>query len=274
VSIAKIVADKVIAALKSSDGVTWKRPWVGMTGTPLNASTNRPYRGVNRFTLGWSASTPYWATYNQWKSLGAQVQKGSKAEYIIAPRIGKDAKTGEDKIFGWGAFPVFNLTQVDGWTPDDVTQDEDAVIDPFDAIDNLIIKHGVDLRHSIEARAYYSPTDDYIHMPNRETFRAVHEQTAQQSYYSTLAHEMIHWTGHSSRIDRLASTRETKDYAFEELIAELGQSILCQEVGLRDNVDSNEIAYIKSWIANLSNDPSYIVKAASQAEKAVQHLIA
>lgn len=269
--VAQQIAQRIIDALASSDGITWQRPWAGVVGAPTNAVTQRPYTGGNRFNLTWASKHRHWATYKQWQSVGAQVVKGSKAHFVLTPRLVKDKDKDEQRLVGFGAAAVFHSGQVTGWEAPAVGTETN--VDPFNAIDQIVQRHGVDLRHGIDAGAYYHPVDDYIHMPSKGSFLDVAGDTAQQHYYGTLAHELIHWTGHAKRLDRLPDTRDTDSYAFEELVAELGQAIVCQDLGLKQDVTSNEVAYVRSWLGNLRNDPSYILKAATQAEKAAKHLM-
>lgn len=272
--IAAKVSRAIIDALQASDGSTWVRPWIGGSGgRPTNAVTGKRYNGANAISLGLTGHAT-WATYKQWNSIKAQVRKGSKGEFILTPRIvteKRDDGTERSKLIGFGAAAVFHAGQVDGYDPEVV---EPATVDPVAAIDDMITRHGVDLRHSVEAQAYYHPVDDYVHMPRAETFRATREGgSATESYYATLAHELVHWTGHKSRLGRLGDTRDSESYAFEELVAELGEATIAQDVGLHGAATSNNVAYIKGWLVRLENDPQYILKAAALAAKAADYLL-
>ena len=125
---------------------------------------------------------------------------------------------------------------------------------------------GADIRHSDEPRAYYLPAGDYIHMPPVATFHSA------AGYYATLAHETTHWTGHKSRLDRFGRFNDRKAYAFEELIAEIGNCMVCASLGLTPDFDQSA-AYLKSWLRALADDKRLIFKAASEAQKAADWLL-
>lgn len=121
------------------------------------------------------------------------------------------------------------------------------------------VKHGVD-------RAYYSPTQDIIGMPERECFQS------QDEYYSTLFHETVHSTGHEDRLSRRIGNNGLTDYSKEELVAEIGAAFLCGTAGIVTTVDNNA-AYIASWLRVLRNDSKMVVAAASQAQKACDYIL-
>lgn len=271
--VATKVSNAIIAALSASDGAQWVRPWVGNGGIPTNAVTGKRYRGTNAIALS-LAGHQTWATYKQWASIGAQVRKGSNGEFILTPRIVKETKDNGDaksKLVGFGAAAVFHSGQVDGYNPEVL---EPATVDPIAEIDDIVTKHNVSVQHTHDSTAYYYPEMDYIHMPRPETFRPTRDGgTATESYYATLTHELVHWTGHKSRLDRLPQTRTGESYAFEELVAELGEATLAEHLQLRGAETSNNVAYIKSWLHNLQNDPQYILKAAAKSAKAVDFLL-
>lgn len=117
--------------------------------------------------------------------------------------------------------------------------------------------------------AYYSPRDDLIRMPYRHTFIDT------ESYLFTLLHELAHWTGHSSRLDRFCSwssyTTNSKSYAREELVAEIASMFLTVETVMKQTQEhfTNHVAYIDSWISLLKSDHNAIFKATQEAKKAV-----
>ncbi len=126
---------------------------------------------------------------------------------------------------------------------------------------------GPDIIHSDEASAYYRPATDQIHMPQISTF---HEASG---YYGTLAHELTHWTGAEKRLDRIKKFQNREAYAFEELVAEIGNCMLCLHLGITPQFDQSA-AYISSWLEALKNDKGLIFKAASEAQKAVDFILA
>ena len=274
------VTDKIIAAIEAGCP-PWRKPWTGSTGGvcfPLRAS-GEPYRGINVLMLWMEASekgyvSPRWCTYKQATDLGGQVRKGEKATTVI--KYGtfekEDSKTGEDKTFAYAkAYRVFNADQIEGLpvefygAPSESPRDLGTKEDP--TLSSFFGRIGATITHSEDPRAYYNSTKDFIHMPEIATFHSV------AGYYGTLAHEVIHWTGHKTRLDRLASNNARQAYAFEELIAEIGNCMLCATLGLTPDFDQSG-AYVAGWLEALAKDSRMIFAAASQAQKAVDYITA
>ena len=129
---------------------------------------------------------------------------------------------------------------------------------------------GADIRFG-GGRAFYNPAEDFIQLPPKEAFVSQHE------YYATLAHEGCHWTGHSSRLDRLNTNARFGDaaYSFEELCAEIGGDFLCSELAIPQSDDlSNHNAYLQTWLNVLQQDHGAIIRASSQASKAADFILA
>ena len=127
-----------------------------------------------------------------------------------------------------------------------------------------IIKHGM-------ARAYYSPLEDYVGMPDRERF------DSEPGYFATIFHELVHATGHKSRLKRPSITERngfgSDPYCKEELIAELGSAFLCGHAEIVERTIDNSAAYLKGWLEQLRNDRTLIVQAAAQAQKAADFIL-
>ena len=120
-------------------------------------------------------------------------------------------------------------------------------------------------------RAFYSPASDSIQMPPRNGFVATETSTANETYHSTLLHELGHWTGHKSRLDRL-DLKSQHGYAFEELIAELAATYQCVRLGVSSAPRADHAQYLSGWLAALRGDKRLIVKAASRAQAAVDYI--
>lgn len=133
------------------------------------------------------------------------------------------------------------------------------------AYDAFFAATGADIRTSDEPQAFYNPAEDFIHMPPIATFHSA------AGYYATLAHEACHMTGHKSRLDRFSRFTDRKAYAFEELIAEIGNCMTCARLGLTPDFDQSG-AYVQSWLRALKDDKRLIFKAASEAQKAAEWL--
>ena len=277
------VTDNIIAAIEAGAG-QWKMPWhcAGAALTrPVNAQTGNAYRGVNVVALWASAAargyqTGTWATFKQWKARGAQVQRGEKGTMIafykqFDAKVEKDGKTEIEKRFMARASYVFNADQVEGWNP----PKNPAVTNPvqhIQAADAFINATGADIRHG-GASAHYSPVTDHIQMPPQDAFTGTDTSTATESYYGTLLHELIHWTGPESRCNREFGKRFGDDaYAFEELIAELGAAFLCADLGINQTPRPDHAAYVNGWLRVLKGDKKAIFNAASAAAKATDYL--
>lgn len=279
------VTDKIVAALAHAE--RWQKPWTsafipeGGTGLqrPRNAINGKPYNGIN-VPLLWSAgrASNHWATYNAWSGAGAQVRKGEKATQIVFWKqlsYADPGESGEDtkrNVLMARLYSVFNAEQVDGWKkeapslPAPTTTDDDAL----DVVDAYIAKTGASVRHGGD-KAYYVPSVDFIQMPPRAAFIATKTSTAQQAYYSTLFHELTHWTGHTSRNARNFANRFGDEaYAAEELVAELGAAFFCADHLMIHEPRADHANYLANWLRVLKGDKRAIFTAASKAEAAVR----
>jgi len=262
---------------KDHEGFAWDKPWIDTAnGMPRNVD-NKPYRGINVLLLLIQASKMgygqnIWGTFKAWKDKGGKIIKGSKSTKITFYKsyVAKDKETEEDRTFFiLKTFSVFNIAQVEGVTIQDDTQtlintvERDKLIDSFVAGTNAILKDGGN-------RAYYSPSDDFIGMPKLEQFKTT------DGYYSTLLHELTHWTGAMKRCNRdLKNKFGSQAYAFEELVAELGSMFLCNKfniLGRDEEQMRNHITYLDSWIKRLKDDKKAIFQASTLAQKAFDFL--
>jgi antirestriction protein ArdC len=268
----RLITSQIIAALESDTG-NWSKPWASLDGAPNNAKTGRDYRGVNRLVLSFTQHAAMyprgiWATIKQWNGLGARVNKGEKASYITVRSERRDKKTDEVTGVFWRPAPVFNAAQVNGYEVPALAdpralQDylEYANAKAFVSRTGAVIKHGGN-------KAFYVPSKDAIMLPAREAF------SDGAAYYSTLFHELTHWTGHDKRLDRNQRDKfGTNHYAFEELVAEIGAAFLCSDMGVsNDEPRADHAQYLKHWLEILKASDKAIFSAASQAGKASEYL--
>ena len=269
------VTDQVLA-LMQSHGADWVKPWTG-TGIPVNASTKAEYQGSNILMLGMAAfargyETPYWATYKQWQALGAQVRRGEKSTVGIffKPLVKEDDDGNETAIPMIKAFRVFNADQVDDWEAPVVEGQGEAEV--LEAAQTFVAHTGADIRHGSHG-AFYVPDLDRISMPNRNAFTATPTSTATEAYWSTLLHEMGHWSGASHRLARDLSGRfGSARYAGEELVAELTSAFLCAHLGISPTPRADHAQYLNHWVQKLSEDKRAFLTAASAAQKAADYL--
>ena len=271
----KAIYDAVTASIISElekGAAPWVKPWkAGIEhGADRNMVTGKAYQGINRLILGMAGLTrsiPVWATYKQWQDLGGQVKKGEKGTSIVffTPHAkGKDAATGEEKTYMLlkQSF-VFNADQVDGIqiTPKTVEINE---VERDNNCESFILRTGATISHGGDS-AFYSSTHDSIKLPHPQTFDGM------SNYYATAFHELTHWTGNKTRLDRKFGERfGNPDYAFEELVAELGAAFLCQDYRIAGEL--RHAGYISHWLKACRDDSKAIFKAAALAQKAADYL--
>ena len=255
----------------------WVRPWRGApVSRPLRVC-GTPYRGMNVFWLWMVAdmqgyASPFWMTYAQAGKLGGQVRKGEKATAAILYQSyskevaspGADQPSEETRRV-LRAYAVFNADQIER-LPDRFHPSRDlALVEPEGrrgGLDHFFETIPATVRH-LGSDAYYEPGADRITMPPVELF------SGYDHYYATRAHELSHWTGHSTRLARdLKSRFGSAAYAAEELIAELSSAILGAELGLPVSHLDSHASYIDHWLTLLRGDDRAILTAAARAEEA------
>lgn len=278
------VTAKVVAAIEAgaADG-SWQMPWIaaGKFGNPVNMTTGAAYRGVNILMLsmaGASAGYPVnqWASYQQWAGRGGQVRKGERGTMIVyagSLSVRDPSEGGEDaakSIRFLKHSSVFNVSQVDGVTVPAVERPCEA--ERVAAADALVTGTGAVVRSGFD-RAYYSPSQDFIAMPDSDQFKAAGDRSATESYYGTLLHELTHWTGAEKRCAREFGKRFGNEaYAAEELVAELGAAFLCGRLGITSEFRMDHARYIASWLKVLKADSRAIFTAAARASDAVDYV--
>jgi len=275
VDVYQIVTDKIIKALEEGT-IPWKKPWSGNGVRHANFVSKRPYHGINTILLSLSGySQPYWLTYKQASSIGAQVRKGEKGSMVVywnffeSEKVLPNGEVEKKTIPFLKYFTVFNIEQCDNI---EMPEEEktDKVFNPIEEAEMVVQNYSDKPRidELLSDRAYYSPATDHIVTPKREQFNS------EESFYATLFHEMIHSTGHESRLKRVfGSGFGTEKYSKEELIAEMGSAFLCNHVGILPSVEGNTASYISSWLKVLKDDKRFVVSAAGMAEKATEYIL-
>ena len=252
---------------------------------PINASTNKRYRGINWLMLNYETekkeySNPIFSSYKQWASLKGQVKKGSKGTPIVFYKpIMKPSKINPSKEVNAGCIlnysKVFNIDQVDlsesKYKPDEFKSGKQYSIDQ---IDTFVKATKVEIKNSSGNGCYYNKTKDFINMELKTNFKDTSESDATIHYYSTLFHELTHSTGHGNRLDRKNKFDDNKkSYAYEELIAEIGSIFLGYEFNITKTIPDNHAKYLNSWIKALKNDYTFLTGATAQAQKAVDYFV-
>ncbi len=274
------VADCLIEQIKTGTA-PWQKPWEpGEAVLPYNASTGNRYKGFNAvWLMSQGRADSRWLTYKQAQEVGAQVRSGehgttilywkfdeTRAEKDEKGKILKDAEGNTvfktvrlEKPRAFYA-TVFNAEQING-LPSVVRKAQDW--DPLRRAEAILEATGAKIMHKPGDEAYYSPGRDVIVLPERYQFKE------RSNYYATALHEVGHWTGHSSRLDRdLGHPFGSDGYAKEELRAEIASMILGADVGTGHD-PSRHAAYVGSWIKAIRDDPNALQRAATDAEKIV-----
>ncbi|MGE3608587.1 MAG: ArdC family protein [Bacteriovoracaceae bacterium] len=249
--------------------IPWKKPFIGNA----NFISKKEYQGINSLATACKNFTcPYWVTFNQAGDLGGKIKKGEKGTAIVYLQYKEkiiENDLGEEEIkkgFLLRYSTIFNLEQTEGilWEPvneNKAITGADSIIANYKNAPEIIYK---------ENRAYYSPLRDTVNMPKKQNF------VSSEEYYCTLFHELVHSTGHLTRLDRPELSNmafyNSHNYSKEELTAEIGAAFLCHEAGILNVTQANSEAYIASWAKALENDPKMIMEAAGKARRAVGYI--
>jgi len=272
------VSARIVAELEAG-ATPWIKPWSATPGanTPCNAVTNRPYSGSNVVLL-WMAQaagyrSPRFLTFKQALELGGNVRKGehgTKVYFVKQLQVrdqGADDNSAKRLIPMMREYTVFNVDQCEK-LPDSINTGKPMRVRNPDTRDELadafLCSTGADIREG-HGEAFYVPSRDFISMPAFAGFKGA------DHFYNVSFHELTHWSGHKSRLDRdLRNRFGSRNYAAEELIAELGAAFLCAEFGFDGDV--RNAGYIASWIELLKADKRAFFTACSQASKAADYL--
>lgn len=274
----QVVTDRIVGALER--GVApWACPWKkdvnGDVWRPRNGRSGRRYQGLNVLMLGyeaWAKDYPdgRWYTFKQAKQLGGYVRKGEKAapitfwKFIKKPPVEGEDESSVRTIPILRRYSVFNRSQVN-WPQEQETRPPEPQDEPTHDAASLVAATGADVRHGGN-RAFYRPGSDFIRLPEHGQFNS------DGDYWSTLLHELSHWTGHEDRCARTLNGRfGSQAYAAEELVAELGAAFLCHETGIQAQLQHPE--YIGHWIKTLKNDNRAVFTAARLAREATEHVL-
>ena len=264
--VTEIILNQVVEQLEKGQ-IPWISPY-RKNHLPQNYNGHL-YQGMNVLFLSLTNyKVQKYLTFNQIKNLNGSILKGEKAHKVYAWFFQKNNSSGEVKDdesnfhLSLRYYNVWNIEQTD------LFNDEFKNKHLLEVVDNEIIENFINndfnickINHSNVGFASYNKLDHSITMPVKENF------TSMDDYYSSLFHEMIHSTMNELRPD-------TKDiYAFEELVAEIGANLLCQNFGVLNSVE-NSASYCTHWIKFLKeNKVTTITKASNLAMKAVERLL-
>ena len=290
----QIVTDRIIDEMEAGI-IPWHRPWCMVDEGAYNRVSKRRYSLLNQMMLKHEGE---YATFDQWVRLGGHIRKGEKAETVVFWKWQDEAKEGYDADRNDGKdtgddngrngtvddrkrkpvlryYHVFHISQVDGIEPEagkPVLHDENTPVEKAETLlQGYLSRECIHLEESLSNMACYVPGMDEIRIPRLSQFDSA------ASYYSTVFHEAVHSTGHSSRLARFGPLNEkygSEEYSKEELIAEMGSAALLNRLGIgTEKTVRNSAAYIQGWLKVLKNDKRFVVSAASKAEKAARFIL-
>lgn len=315
-AIYSMVTDLMLNTIKEVGHLPWQKEWTG-TGLfgAMNYVSKKVYSGINFLTLNFDIKTskngkrylvpaefkqPYYLTFNQIQEAGATLKKGSKGREVIYYNFIINYKDGKLKFSGSDANKFAAFVKQHGITPEQVKKHTTRVpilkyynvfraddctglkfkevkqreIEPNETAQLIIDNYPNHPRYILgeDNRAYYTPVLDTVNMPLITAFNK------EAAYYSTFFHEIVHSTGHSKRLDRnMSGSKGNSDYAFEELIAELGAVYLSAESGILFHTRENSAKYLRGWnsrlVGELENDNRFFMRAAAQAQKAADWIL-
>ncbi|WP_114217108.1 zincin-like metallopeptidase domain-containing protein [Ochrobactrum sp. 3-3] len=272
------ITDTIVEQLEAGTK-PWIRPWRGSARRSLTPrrATGEAYRGINVLML-WVAGQIFgyeentWMTYRQAQDLGAQVRKGEKGTLVVkygtfTPR---DREDDEDRSIPYlKGYTVFNVEQIDNLPDRFFSPAEELPTSPvphLETVEAFVRNTRAKVSYG-GTKACYRPGIDDILMPDRERF------DSEVHLYSTLLHEVAHWSGAKHRLDRDLSGRfGTESYAVEELVAELSASFLCADLGVAHDPRDNTASYLASWLKVLKQEKRAIITAAAKAQSVADYL--
>ena len=275
-AIYEMVTKRIIEQLESGV-IPWHKPWSGTKSGAYNRVTKKSYSLLNQMLLQHSGE---YATFKQWSDLGGKVRKGEKSEIIVFWKVYPKEQTntdGEKEVINIPILKdisVFHISKIDGIEP--LKEEEREQIEPIEKAESVLNdywnREHIQVKHTAQNRAFYSPDKDLIQLPLFEQFESSEE------YYSTAFHESVHSTMLKSRCNIEEQNKIVAfggdDYSKEELTAEIGSANLMNIIGIETKRSfKNSAAYIQSWLRVLKNDIKFIVSASSKAEKAVNYIL-
>ena len=281
--IAATITQSIISQLEQGTA-PWIKPWSSSlvdTSAPHNPAKGTFYRGINFLwlsliqTSGEFGTASTWMTYKQAEKIGAQVSNRAKGKGVqvvfykpfeITGALNPDTGAHDKKVIPMlKTYTVFNTDFIDGLPVNEIEPVEKPEFQSIEDCEQFIASIGADIRHGGN-RAFYTSKDDYIQLPEKADFHS------NADYYATALHELSHWTGSESRLNRQFGKKFGDNaYAFEELVAELGAAMLCAHNKIDGQLQ--HASYIESWLKVLKADNRAILKASAEAQKILDYLV-
>jgi antirestriction protein ArdC len=271
-----IINERIIEHLNTGT-VPWLQPW-SEGGLPQNIISKKCYRGINMMLLAMEGyEHNLFITFKQLKAIGGKAKKDEKGHMVVYWNFGEKPAEKEDqdenaetrKAPVLRYYTVLNISQCEDIPEKYLPQSREAKEIP--SCESIVtgMPECPPIKHK-EQRAFYNPLLDFINMPKKASFKS------DESYYATLFHELVHSTGHHTRLKRpgLIQMSEFGDEAYsqEELVAEMGTCYLQSLTGITGEFRQST-AYIQGWLGKLKNDRRFIFSASSMAQKAVDYIL-
>ncbi len=290
----------IIEMLETHKANNYSQSWYNISGDSVfakNIVSNHVYNGINQLILNYLKQKYHykynrWLTFKQLSELNGKIQKGSKAAIVVFKSVmyfdvdsernitklvehmqKNNQSTGHlnlKKVHYLKYFNVFNLSQVDNLPEDFYKIHEVEHLTNFEKderAEQIISGSGAVIEYAPSNEAFYNWAVDKIYMPERKQF------VSAEAFYNVLYHEMGHWSGHSSRLNRPLNNKfASKEYAFEELIAEISTAYLFAFLGFESRI-TNNVSYIDNWLSVMKNDKKFIIQASSQAQQSADYIL-
>jgi antirestriction protein ArdC len=293
------ITSTIIEMLEEHRNNDFSECWYSLTGEVFarNIVSNHRYNGINQLLLSFikrrrKYSLNRWLTFKQIEKLNARIVKGSKSAMVVYTSVMYlDEETGANitrqveemlkkkqsiehlnikKIGYLKDYKVFNVCCVEGLPAAYYEQPEiDSLteIERDEKAENLVLATGVKICHQAQNEAYYKPSEDKIYLPLTKQF------VSKDAYNLILFHETAHATGHPSRLNRpIKNSFGSKEYAFEELIAEMTSAFMMAFLGYESRITDNA-TYIENWLQVMKDDKKFVISAASQAQAAADYIL-
>ena len=280
----QMVTDRIIAQLEQGV-IPWQKPWHGAPDGAISYTTRKPYSVLNQMLLGQPGE---YLTFNQISELGGTIKKGAKSKFVVFYKPMIKVEKRETTVNGeivenkketvipiLRYYNVFHIDDIEGISSK-YEASATSTIQTIEKADKIIAdyieREQLKFESKLSSKAYYSPVEDKVVVPEIEQYDIVEE------YYSTTFHELVHSTGHEKRCNRHellgVAAFGSESYSKEELVAEIGSAMMLNRIGIdTEKSFKNSAAYIQGWLRKLKNDNKFIISASSKAEKAVKYIL-
>ena len=279
----KELVDKVIANMNK--GYIWEAGWDINALRSQNPVSGAKYNGINKLSLGYVVSEnnyqdPRFVTFKQAQDNNWKVKRGEHGHlceyWIWTTKVEKENENGEKvkvevpldrpKV---SYFTVFNMEQIEGNYPKFELPTKLSHDNLVEIANDLIASSRCPIKEVAQSRAYYSPSNDDITLPLRDSF------SSSEDFLATLIHEMAHSTGEELGRQMSTGGKMSPEYAKEELVAELSSLFLKAELGIANEGKhfENHSAYLNGWNSMLKSDPNELYRASKEADKACEFIM-